>query len=46
MIKKDGASALRGSACLEKACAWLLALQPLAADLVLMIGVEVLLWTA
>ena len=46
MTKKDGASTLRGSACQEKARAWLLVLQPLAADLVLMIGVEVLLWTA
>ncbi len=46
MIKKDSASVLRGSACLEKACVWLLVLQPIAADLVLMICLEVLLWTA
>lgn len=46
MNRKNGASALRGSACLEKAHAWLLALQPTAADLMLMIGLEVLLWTA
>lgn len=46
MTKKDSASALRGSACLEKAHVWLLVLQPTAADLTLMIGLEVLLWTA
>ncbi len=32
--------------CLEKARALLLALQPNGADLVLMLGLEVLLWTA
>ena len=46
MNRKNSASALRGSACLAKARAWLLALQPTVADLVLMIGLEVLLWTA
>lgn len=42
---KNGASAPTDSACLEKACALLLALQPLGADLTLMLGLEVLLWT-
>ena len=32
--------------CLEKACALLLALQPTGPDLVLMLGLEVLLWMA
>lgn len=41
---KNGASAPTGSACLEKARALLLALQPLGADLVLMTAIEVLLW--
>ena len=34
------------SRCLEKARALLLVLQPAGADLVLMLGLEVLLWTA
>jgi hypothetical protein len=42
---KNGAFAPTGSACLEKAHALLLALQPLGADLVLMTAIEVLLWT-
>lgn len=46
MKQNNSASALRGSACLEKARALLLALQPGAADLMLMIVLEVLLWTA
>ena len=46
MNQKNGASALMGSACLEKAYALLLVLQPTGPDLVLMIGLEVLLWTA
>ena len=45
MTIQNGARALRGSACLEKAHALLLALQPLGADLVLMAAIEVLLWT-
>lgn len=40
---KNGASALTGSACLEKARALLLVLQPLGADLTLILGLEVLL---
>ena len=43
---KNGAHAPTGSACLEKARAMLLVLQPNGADLVLMLGLEVLLWTA
>lgn len=35
-----------GSACLKKARCLLLALQPTGPDLVLMLGLEVLLWTA
>lgn len=46
MNQKNSASALRGSACLEKAQALLLELRPTAADLALMLGLEVLLWTA
>lgn len=46
MTLKNGAHAPAGSACLEKAYALLLALQPSGADLVLMLGLEVLLWTA
>lgn len=46
MNQKNGAPAPTGSACLEKARALLLVLQPHGADLVLMIGLEVLLWTA
>ena len=42
---QNGAFAPTGSACLEKARALLLALQPLGADLVLMTAIEVLLWT-
>ena len=45
MHTKNGACAPMGSACLEKAHALLLALQPLGADLVLMAAIEVLLWT-
>lgn len=43
---QNGAHAPTGSACLEKARALLLALQPLGADLTLMLGLEVLLWIA
>jgi hypothetical protein len=43
---KNGASAPTGPACLEKARALLLVLQPASADLVLLIALEVLLWTA
>ena len=46
MNQKNGARAPRGSACLEKATALLLVLQPAGADLVLMVGLEVLLWIA
>jgi hypothetical protein len=46
MNRKNSALALTRSACLEKACALLLALQPTAPDLVLMLGLEVLLWMA
>ena len=46
MTIQNGARAPRGSACLEKATALLLVLQPAGADLVLMTGLEVLLWTA
>ena len=46
MTIQNGACALTGSACLKKARALLLALQPAGADLVLMLGLEVLLWTA
>ena len=46
MTMKNGAIALTGSACLEKVRALLLELHPNGADLVLMIGLEVLLWTA
>lgn len=42
---KNGASAPTGSACLEKARHLLLVLQPLGADMALMLGLEVLLWT-
>ena len=38
--------AVGASPCLEKARALLLVLQPNGADLVLMLGLEVLLWTA
>ncbi len=41
---QSGVNAPTGSACLEKARALLLALQPLGADLVLMTAIEVLLW--
>lgn len=43
---QNGAFAPTGSACLEKAHALLLALQPLGADLTLMLGLEVMLWIA
>jgi hypothetical protein len=43
---KNSASVLTGSACLGKARALLLVLQPASADLVLLIALEVLLWTA
>ena len=46
MTMKNGAIALTGSACLKKARALLLELHPNGPDLVLMIGLEVLLWTA
>lgn len=46
MTIQNGAHAPMGSACLKKARALLLALQPAGADLVLMLGLEVLLWTA
>ena len=46
MNQKNGARAPRGSAFLEKATALLLALQPAGADLVLMVGLEMLLWIA
>ena len=46
MHTKNGAHAPMGSACLKKARALLLALQPAGADLVLMLGLEVLLWMA
>ena len=46
MTKKNGALAPTGSACLEKARTLLLVLHPNGADLVLMLGLEVLLWTA
>lgn len=46
MTQKNSASALTGSACLEKVLDLLLALQPAGPDLVLLITLEVLLWTA
>ncbi len=46
MTIQKGACAPTGSACLKKARALLLALQPAGADLVLLTGLEVLLWTA
>ncbi len=46
MTMKNGAIALTGSACLKKARALLLELHLNGADLVLMIGLEMLLWTA
>lgn len=42
---KNGAYAPTPKACLEKVCVLLLALQQLSTDLVLMTGLEVLLWT-
>ncbi len=38
--------AAMGSACLEKASCLVLVLQPTGADLVLLLALEVLLWTA
>ncbi len=46
MTQKNSALALAGSACLEKARVLLLVLQPASPDLVLLIALEVLLWTA
>lgn len=46
MNRKNGASALRGSACPEKAHALRLVLQSTLANLMLLIALEVLLWTA
>jgi hypothetical protein len=46
MNRKNSASALRGSACPEKAHALRLVLRSTVANLVLMIALEVLLWMA
>lgn len=46
MNRNNSASALRESACPEKAHALRLALRSTAANLVLTIALEVLLWTA
>ena len=46
MTQKNGACAPTGSACLEKGCALLLALQPVGADLLLLIMLGALQWTA
>ncbi len=46
MHTKNGTAVPMGSACLKKATALLLALQPAGADLVLLLGLEVLLWMA
>ena len=46
MTKKNDALAPRGSACLEKGRRYLFALAPAGADLVLLFGLEVLLWMA
>ncbi len=46
MTMKNSALALTGSACLEKANALLIALQPTGEALVLLLALEVLLWTA
>lgn len=46
MNRKNSAQALRGSACPEKALALRLALRATAANLMLLIVLEVLLWMA
>jgi hypothetical protein len=46
MTKNNGAPTPRGSACLEKATLLLIALQPHTEALVLLVVLEVLLWTA
>lgn len=46
MTLKNSASALTGSACLQKANVLLLALKPVGPDLILLLALEVLLWTA
>ena len=46
MNNKNGAYVSTGSACLKKAQTLLLVLQPAGADLVLLMMLEVLLWTA
>lgn len=46
MTKKNDALAPRGSACPNSARRYLFALAPAGADLVLLFGLEVLLWMA